>query len=288
MAFCKYCGNKLEDGQSCTCEEAVNAVEVKALKEPAVTKQKPETPTKPESETPKPVVTGAKSEPEPDKSKDKRFLGYGLISASALAFIAAIVLTVILLAAIVITLLSGGYKTPLKRTIRGLNRDKAELIIDSVYPDSYIDELKETVDDNDDWSDVTDDLDSLIADVKEVCEDEYFGDDLRMSVKIVKKKEATAKERRALKKIFDKYDSDVKKAYKLKVLLTVKGSDEKEQVHFYVYSVKLKEGKWVLYGDDKTFGKFTEKFGDIYKELKSEIDEISDAYSDSTELFKAD
>lgn len=283
MAFCKYCGTKLEDGQSCTCEEAVNAAEAKAVKKPAVTEPEPSIELK--QEPPKLAAT----EPEPDKSKDKRFLGYGLISASALAFIAAIVLTVVLLAVIVVTMLSGGYKTPLKRTIRGLNRDKAELIIDSVYPDSFIDELKETVDDNDDdWSDVTDDLDSFIADVKEVCEDEYFGDNMRMSVKIVKKKEVSAKERRALKKAFDQYDSDVKKAYKLKVLLTVKGSDEKEQVHFYIYSVKLKEGKWVLYGDDKTFGKLTEKFGDIYKELKSEIDEISDAYSDSTELFTAD
>lgn len=270
MAFCKYCGTKLEDGHSCTCEEAVKAAEPKkAAKEPAA--PKPETPETAE------VV-----------SKDGRILGYGLISASALAVIAAIAVTIILLAVIIITVLSGGYKTPLKRTVRGLNRDRAELVIDSIYPDSYIEELKETVEDNDDeWRDVTDDLDSFIADVKEVCEDEYFGDGLKVSAKIVKKKEATPKERRTLKKIFDQYDAGVKKAYKLKVLLTVKGGDEKEQVHFYVYSVKLREGKWVLWGDDKTYGKLAEKFGDIYKEMKADIDEISDAYSDSTMLFTA-
>ena len=82
----------------------------------------------------------------------------------------------------------------------------------------------------------------------------------------------------------EKTDAVVKKAYRIKVRLTVKGDDEKEQVHFYIYSVKLKGGKWVLYPDDKTMGTLSEKSKDIVKDMDKELSEIFSDYSRSLDF----
>ena len=312
MAFCKYCGKKLEDGESCTCEEAVakakeEAEKAEAEKAEDITREAPaegeaestetagsdtaadngaegsdtaaDSEGKSDNEDKKPPVPVAAAPPVPAPVMSATLLRRGLILVCALA------MCLVLFIVVVGNIAGNGYKRPLKNAVRGLNKERAELVINSFYPRGYVEELRDDAEDGDrEWSDVTDDMDSLITDVKEVCEDEYFGDDLKVSAKIVKKKPATAKDLRKLKKEFEKYDAVVKKAYRLKVKLTVKGDDEKEQIHFYRYSVKLKGGRWVLYADDKTKGTIADKTEEVYKEMDKELAEIFSDYSRSLDL----
>ncbi|MBR5164258.1 MAG: hypothetical protein IKW87_01720 [Ruminococcus sp.] len=323
MAFCKYCGKKLGDGESCTCEEAVAKAKEEAEKAEAenaeeVTREAPaegetestetagsdtaadsgaegsdtaaysgaenadtasDSGAESDTEEKKPPVAVVTGPPVPAPVMSATLLRRGLILVCALA------MCLVLFIVVVGNIAGNGYKRPLKNAVRGLNKERAELVINSFYPRGYVEELRDDAEDGDsEWSDVTDDMDSLIANVKEVCEDEYFGDDLKVSAKIVKKKPATAKDIRTLKKEFEKYDAVVKKAYRLKVKLTVKGDDEKEQVHFYIYSVKVKGGRWVLYADDKTKGTIADKTKDVYKEMDKELAEVFEDYSRSLDL----
>jgi len=325
MRFCKYCGTKLDDGQECTCAEAVAAAKEKADKaeKAAETEKKliadfsevPDEETAPEKSIPEekpedvseesvdasapeniddkgddkqekaeenknaPAVAEAKALPVPANTISDKMLKRGLAVFGALA------LGLILFITVLGNLAGNGYKRPVRNVVKGLNKDRAELIISSFYPRDYIEELRDEADDSDEeWDDVADDLDSLISDVKEVCEDNYFGDDLTVSAKIVKKKPATARDLRMLKKEFENYDAVVKKAYRIKVRLTVKGDDDKEQAHFYIYSVKLKGGKWLLYPDDKTKGTLAEKSEDIVKDMDKELNEIFSDYSRSLDI----
>ena len=326
MAFCKYCGKKLEDGESCTCGEAAAKAKEEAEKAAAEKAEEinPAEPAEREAESteaaenentadgdtestentdsetaadseaesadtaaektdeaeakapPAPVVSAP---PVPVNDISGTLLKRGLILVGALA------MGLVLFIAIIGNIAGNGYKRPVRNAVRGLNKERAELVINSFYPRGYVEELRDNAEDGDrEWSDVTDDMDSLITDVKEVCEDEYFGDDLKVSAKIVKKKPATAKDLRKLKKEFEDYDAVVKKAYRLKVKLTVKGDDEKAQIHFYIYSVKLKGGRWVLYADDKTKGTIADKTEDIYKEMDKELAEIFSDYARSLDL----
>ena len=304
MAFCKYCGKKLEEGENCTCNEAVESAKAKEEAEKAEAE-------KTEAETAEEVTREASAESgdesvsgeaaenkEDDSAEDKTppaavvssppvpaLMMSGTLLKRGLILVCAMALCLVLFIVIIGNVAGNGYKRPVRNTVKGLNRERAELVINSFYPRGYIEELRDDAEDGDsEWSDVTDDMDSLIADVKEVCEDTYFGDDLKVSAKIVKKKPATPKDLRKLKKEFEKYDAVVKKAYRLKVKLTVKGDDEKEQLHFYIYSVKLKGGRWVLYADDKTKGTIASKTEEIYKEMDKELAEIFEDYSRSLDL----
>ena len=42
MAFCKYCGATLEEGQTCTCEKAQAAAQQATQTEPAAAAQQPQ------------------------------------------------------------------------------------------------------------------------------------------------------------------------------------------------------------------------------------------------------
>ena len=304
MAFCKYCGKKLEEGESCTCNEAVESTKTKEEAQKAEA-EKAEAQTAEEVAREAPAESGDGSvsgetaeKKEDDSAEDKTppaavvssppvpaLMMSGTLLKRGLVLVCAMALCLVLFIVIIGNVAGNGYKRPVRNTVKGLNRDRAELVINSFYPRGYIEELRDDAEDGDsEWSDVTDDMDSLIADVKEVCEDTYFGNDLKVSAKIVKKKPATPKDLRKLKKEFEKYDAVVKKAYRLKVKLTVKGDDEKEQLHFYIYSVKLKGGRWVLYADDKTKGTIASKTEEIYKEMDKELAEIFEDYSRSLDL----
>lgn len=298
MAFCKYCGRQLGEGMCCTCEEAVEAAAANAgAAEAGADKPVIEADTdtgrvndncdnsvqdnkavEDDESSEAPAVI---SPPVPVNTISGKLLRRGMILVCAMA------LVLVLFVVVVGNVVGSGYRRPLDNAVKGINREKSVLIINSFYPSDYVDELRDEAEDNDDdWRDVTDDLDSLISDVKEVCEDGYFGDDLKVSARIVKKKSATSKELRTLKKEFESYDAVVKKAYRLKVRLVVRGNDDREQMHFYIYSVKLKGGRWVLFADDKTKGTVADKAEDIYKALEGEIGEIFDDYSRSMEIFQ--
>lgn len=285
MAFCKFCGKKLEEGQKCNCEEAVNANNISFEADSENSNNKDIISENDDTDQHKDIQsielseTSSKELPVPAQTISDSMLRRGLVLVCALA------LCLVLFITIAGNIVGCGYKRPVKNVIKGVNKERAELVINSFYPRNYVEELRDDAEDEDmEWSDLTDDLDSLISNVKEVCEDNYFGDDLKLNAKIVKKKPATAKDFRNIKKEFEKYDAVVKKAYKLKVRLTVKGDDEKEQIHFYIYSVKLKGGRWVVFADDKTKGAISNKTENIYNEVDKELREVINDYSRSLDV----
>ncbi|MCR4888765.1 MAG: hypothetical protein K5979_06265 [Ruminococcus sp.] len=368
MAFCKYCGTKLEDGQVCNCADAVRAATKKAEEaakleaekaaaeaerleaekaaaeaerleaekaaaeaerleaekaaaeaakleaERAAAKAEKNKAEKTESEAVKieaeePVIEEKK--PDPEKSadeaeKDKQAAENGRTVRKAatappavvegenakamrrgliLVFTAAALF--IMFIVVLASLLGDGYKTPLKKTVKGINKSRAELVIDAVYPDAYINELKEKCDDDGgDWDETVDDLSSFITDMKELCEDEHFGSDVTANVKILDKKEITSRDRRNIEQHFENMGADVKKASKLKIEITVKGDEEKETIRVYVFTVKLDDGKWVVYADDRAMGRIVDKAGSVSKGIGSSADELLNDYSDVFTVFK--
>ena len=332
MAFCKYCGTKLEDGQVCNCADAVRAATKKAEEaakleaekaaaeaakleaERAAAEAEKNKEEKTESEAVKieadePVIEEKK--PDPEKSadeaeKDKKAAENGKAVRKAATAPPAVVegenakamqrglILVFIAAAMFITfivvlasLLGDGYKTPLKKTVKGINKSRAELVIDAVYPDAYINELKEKCDDDGgDWDETVDDLSSFITDMKELCEDEHFGNDVTANVKILDKKEITSRDRRNIEQHFENMGADVKKASKLKIEITVKGDEEKETIRVYVFTVKLDDGKWVVYADDRAMGRIVDKAGSVSKGMGNSSDELLNDYSDVFNVFK--
>ena len=332
MAFCKYCGTKLEDGQVCNCADAVRAATKKAEEaakleaekaaaeaakleaERAAAEAEKNKAEKTESEAVKieaeePVIEEKK--PDPEKSadeaeKDKQAAENGKAVRKAatappavvegenakamrrgliLVFTAAALF--IMFIVVLASLLGDGYKTPLKKTVKGINKSRAELVIDAVYPDAYINELKEKCDDDGgDWDETVDDLSSFITDMKELCEDEHFGNDVTANVKILDKKEVTSRDRRNIEQHFENMGADVKKASKLKIEITVKGDEEKETIRVYVFTVKLDDGKWVVYADDRAMGRIVDKAGSVSKGIGSSADELLNDYSDVFTVFK--
>ncbi len=284
MAFCKYCGTKLEDGVPCTCEEAVKAAAAKAAKEAEEKAAAEKAEAEKAAEEPAPAKLPAVEvlDKAPVASPDdayKKLMRRGLIlicivSVMFMFFIAA-------LAAV----FGGGYKSPLKKAVKGINRERSSLVITAFMPEEQIEDIADSLDGTDtEMRDVVDDLDLFIEDMKDVCEEDYFGDDLKVSVRVDDKKEASNRDFRRIRKHFDDLGAEAKKAYKLKVELTVKGDDEREEVRFNIYSVKLSGRKWVLYADDKTMGKLTGRFGKVYAEIKEDADEV---VSDNKESLDA-
>ena len=246
MAFCKYCGNKLEDGELCTCEEAVAEARkaAEAASGSAQDAAEPAVVGVPDS-----AKTGAEapgySAPASDmgaaevKADDSTFKkGIGLLAAAA----AIIILIIILLA----SLLGGSYKTPLKKAVKGINKCDTELIMSAVLTDDQIEEIKEEAEDADeDYKDMIKDFDKL----------------LEVSYKITdKEKVSKKKELREIEEYYEDNDEEVKKAYKLKIELTVEGKDEEVESKLSVYSVKLKGGDWVLYADEDELTSVAEDF----------------------------
>ena len=262
MAFCKYCGNKLEDGELCTCEEAVaearKAAEAASgsaqdAAEPAVVGVPDSAKTGAEAPGyPAPASDMGAAEVKADDSTFKK--GIGLLAAAA----AIIILIIILLA----SLLGGSYKTPLKKAVKGINKCDTELIMSAVLTDDQIEEIKEEAEDADeDYKDMIKDFDKLLEDATEVLEDEYFGKHMKVSYKITdKEKVSKKKELREIEDYYEDNDEEVKKAYKLKIELTVEGKDEEVESKLSVYSVKLKGGDWVLYADEDELTSVAEDF----------------------------
>lgn len=289
MAYCKYCGKKLEEGQMCNCEDTLKAAAAKAAEERSlegkvteeneITKDNtPETESE-DAVKPDPFVP-AVHDPAVAEAVEKRMMRRGLILICIIAVM--FMFFIVMLA----NVLGGGYKTPLKNAVKGINRERSALVVSAFATPEQLEDIADLADSGDSgWRDVTDDLDLFIEDMKDVCEEDYFGDDLKVSVRIDEKKEVSGRDMRKIRKHFDELDIDVKKAYKLKVELTVKGDDEKEETRVNIYSVKIGIRKWVLYADDKTLGKLSDKFGSVYEEVKEDADEVISEHSESLECI---
>ncbi|WP_294492109.1 nuclear transport factor 2 family protein [uncultured Ruminococcus sp.] len=176
MRFCKYCGTKLEDGQECTCAEAVAAAKEKADKaeKAAETEKKliadfsevPDEETAPEKSIPEEKAEDVSEEsvdasaPEniDDKGDDKQEKAEENKNAPAvaeakalsvpantisdkmlkrgLAVFGALALGLILFITVLGNLAGNGYKRPVRNVVKGLNKDRAEL--ERVHDDNFM------------------------------------------------------------------------------------------------------------------------------------------------------
>lgn len=323
MPFCKFCGNKLEDGELCTCEEAVEEAARKAAETAAAPAVNAAEDVKDaaenaadsandaaenvrealKSDAPEPAIVGipdsakgfdqaAQEAPAPETpaysgsmSHTSEAVAEAAPDNSALkkgvALLGAAAVILILLIALLSSLFGSGYKTPLKKAVKGINKADSQLIMEAILTDDQIDELKdEAKEEDEDFGDMIDQFDDIIEDMSEVLEDEYFGKHMKVSYKITDKEKASKKELRTLKKHYKDADQEVKKAYKLKVELTVKGKDEEETSKFNVFSVKLDDG-WVLYMDDDDISSISDDFEDAFEACSKKLSKIMEDLEDS-------
>ena len=147
---------------------------------------------------------------------------YGIIGGIALA--------VIVVLALLISLLSGGWKKPIDNYFKGMAKFNAK-----TYTKAYVKFIAKDMDlDKDD-----------MKDMKEAFEDEY-GKNVKISYKI-KDKEKIDKDdlKKVQEYVEEKYDEKVKISggYKVSVKATIKGKDKSETntTDMYVYKV---DGKW--------------------------------------------
>lgn len=248
MKFCKYCGKKLSDNETCNCRTANNTYT-------------------PDIDFDGINLNTENSGSEPQKTKNKKSL-----------IIPAIILIVAVILYAGISCSAGAYKRPLKNMVRGINKNKIELILKQVMTEDMLEDFKENVTDDDtDWDDFCDDTEDGMKELKEYIEDD-FGKHFRVSAEILSRKDAKKREVKNLEKVCDSRNMDckIKKAYKLKTEITFKGKSEEKNMKLWVYSVKLKDEGWKLMLDEETLDDFEYDLDDIidtkvYKDIADDI-----------------
>lgn len=225
MAFCRFCGTEIPDGNICDSCKAAQLV----------------------SETD--PVSGSNG----NNKKGLAVMG------------AAVVVVVILIVAIISSVAGGGYKEPINDMIKGFNKADSEKLLESFYPEDYLEKLAENLDDED-IDELYDTADELIEKSKKSIEKEY-GKNIKVSFDFKSKKKITNE-----KKIdyyedwYDTYlsmDAEVVKAYKVKGTLEVKGKKDKSSASVEFVVVKIKGEGWKIYPNegDADFFNVSERFG---------------------------
>ena len=211
MAFCSKCGKEIPDGAVCDCQSG-NSV------------------------YPSPVVENTNSKSAVNK-------GFIVIGAGLLA--------VIVIIALIVSSLSGGYKKPLKNYIKAINKCDTAKMLSVTVPKSKMKELKKEMKDSIiDYDAFLDKMDDTLEDAMEELEDDY-GKNVKLSAKIVDKKKVKGDDLDEINEDYeDEYDAEIKKAYKVKVEMTIKGKDDKDTKNVSIYVVKVKGDDWKLYDYD--------------------------------------
>ena len=240
MPFCQFCGKQYPDGGSCDCAEAqsANSGNVGSSYNPYSENSGEAAAEK--SNPIKNLIAGF-------KGGDNKNQTLGLVCIGVAALIVLIIIINILGA-----VFGGGYKKPIKDFVKGFNNADSKKLMESILPDSAIDDLKDEYDD--DWKDMLEDLDDDLEDALDDLEDEY-GKHAKLSVDFLDKKKASKSDLEELEEIYDEVDATVKKAYKVKVEMTFKGKDDEESEKLTLYVVKIKGDGWKLapYDDASSF-----------------------------------
>ena len=209
--FCENCGAEMEDNQV-VCPKCGNgaAEEVKATVEEKVDDVK---------ETVSEKASEVKS-----ALKSNNVKNYAIIGGIAIAVIALI--------AIIVSILTSGWKKPIDNYFKGMQ--KADLkTYEKAFPDFYNNKM----DLDEDFMDKM--LDNL--------EDKY-GEKFKITYKITKKENIKKDDLKKVQEYIEKvYDEDVKisagKEIKVKATYKGKKDDDTETHRFYVYKI---DGKWKL------------------------------------------
>lgn len=233
MAFCKYCGNEIAEGETCTCAESQADKNNAAPAAPASAPTPSAAPTDNGSEN-KPSLGGL------DAAKLKNFAPVAALCAAAL-------LVIILIVALCA---GGGYKKPLKNFAKGINKEDAETFLSAFYSEDMIEDSDAYDGDFDDAVDAFDDiLDTMI----DSLEDEY-GKDVRLKIDIDSKKAVKSKKLKDFEDYYDdNFDMDVtiKKAYKVSCTFEIEGDkDDDEMDDIDLVLIKVKGEGWKIYMGD--------------------------------------
>ena len=152
-----------------------------------------------------------------------------------IAIIGGIVAAVAVVIFLLISLIGGAYKNPIKNYFNGLQKCNAKTYI-KAFPEFMKDDLEESY------------TNESLEDRKEKLEDKY-GDKVKYSYKIIDKTKLTKDELKDSKKALEKLYKDEKikltDGYQVCVKVTIKGADKKETSYetFVVYKLN---GKWCM------------------------------------------
>lgn len=253
MAFCKYCGRKLEENEVCNCHRQQSAYR------PDIDLN-----SYPDNEN---MSVEATEIPARKKLSKK----HGIL-------VLLIVLIIFFIAGIS-SFLGNTYKIPLKKAVKGINRNNIELILEQLMTEEMLEDYKEKVTDEEDidWKEYCEETNEGIEELKEYIEDD-FGKHFKVSAKIIEAKDAKKREQRSIEEYCESIDMecDIKKAYKMKTEITLKGKDEEKSMKVWLYSAKLKNEGWKIVFDEETLDDFEYELDDIidtkvYREISDDI-----------------
>lgn len=210
--FCENCGAEMDDNQV-VCPNCGNgaAEEVKST-----------------------VVENASSATEAtsEKTSDANS-ALKSDNVKKIAIIGGIVAVAAIILAIIISIISGGWKKPIDNYFKGMQKANLKTY-EKAYPEFYNDKMKLDEDDMEKM------LDSL--------EDEY-GEKIKISYKITKSEKIKKDDLENIAKYIEKiYKEDVKvtAGKEVKVKATIKGKDDEDTDTDKMYVYKI-DGKWKLF-----------------------------------------
>jgi RNA polymerase subunit RPABC4/transcription elongation factor Spt4 len=137
---------------------------------------------------------------------------------------------VVVIVALLVSLIGGRYKSPIKKYVKGLNKCDAESYM-AAYPSFLKMETK----------------DKTLTERKKNLEKTY-GDNVKYSYKVLKKTKISKDDLKKVKEaIQDKYKENVKvsKGFKVKVKQTIKGKKDYDYATDYAFVYKI-DGKWYI------------------------------------------
>ena len=240
MAFCKYCGRKLSENEICNC-------------------RKPEKTYKPDIDLnsyPDNENISVETTETPKKKKLSRKKSFVII----------LIVLILILVSGINSYIGNAYKIPLKRAVRGINKNNIELILEQFMTEDMLEQYKEKLTDKEDinWKEYCEDTNEGIEELKEYIEDD-FGKRFKVSAKVIETKDAKKREQKSIEEYCESIDMecDIKKAYKLKTEITLKGKDEEKTMKVWLYSAKLKDEGWKIVFDEETLDDFEYELDDI-------------------------
>ena len=165
MAFCKFCGRQLTEGEVCNCQnQQLN--QFNNMNSGFNTQFEPNNQNYNAGDIPV----------EPNKKKTTNIM---IISAG--------VLLAILFIIVFVLILGNAYKKPFNKLIRGINKNNAELILEQLLTDDMMDDFMDEIEDMDkdeSREDFFDDSEEAMEEMKEYLEDDY-GKNVKFSVKFI-------------------------------------------------------------------------------------------------------
>ncbi|MBQ8922409.1 MAG: hypothetical protein IJ060_09670 [Oscillospiraceae bacterium] len=233
--FCEYCGRQIPAGIPCTCQGAAAARQAQGYPQQAG--------------YPQPGGAYAQAQPKtggfPDKVRnffgslaDKFRNGDRNTKIKLYAICGGILAAIIAL--FLIFCVSWGYKGAVKDLQKGIQKCDYERIFDACVPDDIIDQWKEEYG-KDEFKDM---LEERSEEFQEDIEDD-LGDNIKCTIDIRKKTELSKKKLEDIEDyVANRFESEatVRKAYKLKVHVSIKGSDDRYSDTGYLYVAKLGNG----------------------------------------------